>query len=196
MDPPDSASRVFCSRILSMVNVDDVNAIILAQKNMLDRFEKTNEMLLNFNNLSSARLQQMSERFLHHTRTLVEMKRDLDSIFRRIRTSLKRKMRLPGFAGPSQAGFHEDRERRCPSPQPHRMLDTAPRAPITTTAVNNCCWGAEAWNKLALQLYFWLTVPLLLFRGQPHLLAEQVPQIEGNMFPWSMLCAEITRQAG
>uniref|UniRef100_A0A7N5JAU4 KxDL motif-containing protein 1 n=1 Tax=Ailuropoda melanoleuca TaxID=9646 RepID=A0A7N5JAU4_AILME len=85
MDPPDSASRVFCSRILSMVNTDDVNAIILAQKNMLDRFEKTNEMLLNFNNLSSARLQQMSERFLHHTRTLVEMKRDLDSIFRRIR---------------------------------------------------------------------------------------------------------------
>ncbi|XP_048651243.1 kxDL motif-containing protein 1 isoform X2 [Marmota marmota marmota] len=84
MDPPDSASRVFCSRILSMVNTDDVNAIILAQKNMLDRFEKTNEMLLNFNNLSSARLQQMSERFLHHTRTLVEMKRDLDSIFRRI----------------------------------------------------------------------------------------------------------------
>ena len=51
----------------------------------LDRFEKTNEMLLNFNNLSSARLQQMNERFLHHTRTLVEMKRDLDSIFRRIR---------------------------------------------------------------------------------------------------------------
>uniref|UniRef100_H0VZ05 KxDL motif-containing protein 1 n=1 Tax=Cavia porcellus TaxID=10141 RepID=H0VZ05_CAVPO len=86
MDTPDSASRLFCSRILSMVNADDVNAIILAQKNMLDRFEKTNEMLLNFNNLSSARLQQMSERFAHHTRTLVEMKRDLDSIFRRIRT--------------------------------------------------------------------------------------------------------------
>lgn len=51
----------------------------------LDRFEKTNEMLLNFNNLSSVRMQQMSERFLHHTRTLVEMKKDLDSIFRRIR---------------------------------------------------------------------------------------------------------------
>lgn len=51
----------------------------------LDRFEKTNEMLLNFNNLSSLRMQQMSERFAHHTRTLVEMKKDLDSIFRRIR---------------------------------------------------------------------------------------------------------------
>ncbi|EPY88318.1 kxDL motif-containing protein 1-like [Camelus ferus] len=86
MDPLDSASRVFCSRILSMVDADDVNTIILAQKSMLDRFEKTSEMLLNFNNLSCARLQQMSEHFLHHTRTLVEMKRDLKSIFCRIRT--------------------------------------------------------------------------------------------------------------
>lgn len=42
-------------------------------------------MLLNFNNLSSVRMQQMHERFLHHTKTLVEMKKDLDSIFRRIR---------------------------------------------------------------------------------------------------------------
>lgn len=42
-------------------------------------------MLLNFNNLSSLRMQQMNERFLHHTKTLVEMKKDLDSIFRRIR---------------------------------------------------------------------------------------------------------------
>ncbi|XP_026538958.1 kxDL motif-containing protein 1 [Notechis scutatus] len=83
MEP--TASGVFCSRVLSMVNSEDVNAIILAQKNMLDRFEKTNEMLLNFNNLSGVRMQQMNERFLHHTRTLVEMKKDLDSIFRRIR---------------------------------------------------------------------------------------------------------------
>ncbi|KAG9467491.1 kxDL motif-containing protein 1 [Eleutherodactylus coqui] len=83
MEP--SASGVFCSRILNMVNSEDVNAIILAQRHMLDRFEKTNEMLSNFNDLSNARLQQMSDRFLHHTRTLVEMKKDLDVIFRRIR---------------------------------------------------------------------------------------------------------------
>ncbi|XP_057565530.1 kxDL motif-containing protein 1 isoform X2 [Hippopotamus amphibius kiboko] len=112
MDPPDSASRVFCSRILSMVNADDVNAIILAQKNMLDRFEKTNEMLLNFNNLSSARLQQMSERFLHHTRTLVEMKRDLDSIFRRIRT-LKGKL-----ARQHPEAFSPPASRTCPTSGP------------------------------------------------------------------------------
>lgn len=54
--------------------------------NRLDRFEKTNEMLINFNGLSNVRLQQMNERFLLHTRTLVEMKKDLDSVFRRIRS--------------------------------------------------------------------------------------------------------------
>lgn len=68
-----------------MVNSEDVNAIIQAQRHMLDRFEKTNEMLINFNGLSNVRLQQMNEHFLVHTRTLVEMKKDLDSIFRRIR---------------------------------------------------------------------------------------------------------------
>ncbi|XP_063313382.1 kxDL motif-containing protein 1 [Pelobates fuscus] len=83
MEP--TASGVFCSRIQNMVNSEDVNAIILAQRHMLDRFEKTNEMLLNFNNLSSTRLQQMNDRFVHHTKTLVEMKKDLDMIFRRIR---------------------------------------------------------------------------------------------------------------
>lgn len=57
-------------------------------------------MLLNFNNLSSARLQQMSERFLHHTRTLVEMKRDLDSIFRRIRWVLSPSSPLPPRSEP------------------------------------------------------------------------------------------------
>uniref|UniRef100_A0AAQ4S4L2 KxDL motif-containing protein 1 n=1 Tax=Gasterosteus aculeatus aculeatus TaxID=481459 RepID=A0AAQ4S4L2_GASAC len=84
-----TASGVFCNRMLRMVNSEDVNAIIQAQRHMwvqwLDRFEKTNEMLINFNGLSNVRLQQMNERFLLHTRTLVEMKKDLDSVFRRIR---------------------------------------------------------------------------------------------------------------
>lgn len=112
MEP--TASGIFCNRMLSMVNSEDVNAIIQAQRHMwvplsrdlpmqhiyssfilillhvvvysrLDRFEKTNEMLINFNGLSNVRLQQMNEHFLMHTRTLIEMKKDLDSIFRRIR---------------------------------------------------------------------------------------------------------------
>lgn len=86
MEPADSAAGAFCGRVLSMVNAEDVNAIILAQKNMLERFEKTNEMLLNFNSLAGARLQQLGERFGQHTRTLLDLRRDLDSVFRRIRT--------------------------------------------------------------------------------------------------------------
>lgn len=71
----------------------------------LDRFEKTNEMLLNFNNLSSVRMQQMNERFLHHTKTLVEMKKDLDSIFRRIRwaTGMGTGMGMPLLVGRERA---------------------------------------------------------------------------------------------
>ncbi|NWY05127.1 KXDL1 protein, partial [Nothoprocta ornata] len=107
MEP--SASRVFCSRVLGMVNAEDVNAIIQAQKNMLDRFEKTNEMLLNFNNLSSVRMQQMGERFVHHTRTLVEMKKDLDSIFRRIRWGRRR-----GGARRARARWRYRRAPLCP----------------------------------------------------------------------------------
>ncbi|KAH0625896.1 hypothetical protein JD844_034257 [Phrynosoma platyrhinos] len=83
MEP--TASGVFCSRVLSMVNSEDFR---------LDRFEKTNEMLLNFNNLSGVRMQQMNERFLHHTRTLVEMKKDLDSIFRRISLLSRSKLNI------------------------------------------------------------------------------------------------------
>ncbi|XP_051061797.1 kxDL motif-containing protein 1-like [Phodopus roborovskii] len=117
MDPSDSASRVFCGHFLSMMNPDDVDAIILAQKNMLDRFEKTNEMLLNYNNLSSVRLQQMSERFRYHTRTLVDMKRDLDSIFHRIRT-LKRKLAWQhpeAFSHIPERSFLEDEDPIPPS---------------------------------------------------------------------------------
>ncbi|XP_049643692.1 kxDL motif-containing protein 1 isoform X2 [Suncus etruscus] len=127
MDPPDSASRVFCSRILSMVNAEDVNAIILAQKNMLDRFEKTNEMLVNFNSLSSARLQHMSERFLQHTRVLVELRRDLDSIFRRIRT-LKGKLSKQhpeAFSHIREASFLEDEDEDLVPPSTTTTIATS-----------------------------------------------------------------------
>ncbi|XP_061750197.1 kxDL motif-containing protein 1 [Nerophis ophidion] len=122
MEEP-TASGVFCSRMLSMVNSEDVNAIIQAQRHMLDRFEKTNEMLINFNGLSDVRLQQMNERFLLHTRTLVEMKKDLDSVFRRIRT-LKGKIgkQYPeAFSNVHKSPSSEDDD-----------LDPAPPSGVTT----------------------------------------------------------------
>ncbi|XP_069505391.1 kxDL motif-containing protein 1 [Ambystoma mexicanum] len=126
MDP--TASGVFCGRMLSMVNSEDVNAIILAQRHMLDRFEKTNEMLLNFNNLSNGRMQQMNERFLHHTRTLVDMKKELDVVFRRIRT-LKGKLakQYPdAFSNVHESPILEDDD----------DFDPVPRSVATTVATS------------------------------------------------------------
>ncbi|CAB1426688.1 unnamed protein product, partial [Pleuronectes platessa] len=131
MEEP-TASGVFCGRMLSMVNSEDVNAIIQAQRHMLDRFEKTNEMLINFNGLSNVRLQQMNERFLLHTRTLVEMKKDLDSVFRRIRT-LKGKVakQYPeAFSSIHESPIPEDDDDEF-DPVPHSLpttITTPPRS--------------------------------------------------------------------
>lgn len=51
----------------------------------LQRFEKTNEMLLNCNLLSTSRLKVASDEFKKHTKLLAEMKKDLDYIFKKIR---------------------------------------------------------------------------------------------------------------
>ena len=49
------------------------------------RFEKTNEKLDSFNDLSSHRLVSTLQDFRKHTHLLVEARKDLHSIFRRIR---------------------------------------------------------------------------------------------------------------
>lgn len=54
----------------------------------LSRFEKTNEMLINFNMLSSSRFETTSQEFKRHTMLLYDMKKDLDVVFRRIRSEL------------------------------------------------------------------------------------------------------------
>lgn len=51
----------------------------------LQRFEKTNEMLTNCNQLSVNRLKTAGAEFKKHTALLADMKRDLDHIFKRIR---------------------------------------------------------------------------------------------------------------
>ncbi|XP_032807933.1 kxDL motif-containing protein 1 isoform X1 [Petromyzon marinus] len=109
-----SAPDYVTAQLLGMVNQDDISAVVQAQRHMLDRFEKTNEMLLNFNELSSSRLASMTERFTQHTRTLADMRRDLDTVFRRIRT-LRRKLEKQypeSFSRCHEAGAEEEREGR------------------------------------------------------------------------------------
>ncbi|CAG4968927.1 unnamed protein product [Colias eurytheme] len=80
-----SAPEVFVQGLAGMVNQSDVEAIIRAQKTMLQRFEKTTEMLTNCNQLSASRLRAASLEFKKHTQLLLDMKKDLNFIFKKIR---------------------------------------------------------------------------------------------------------------
>ncbi|XP_053618335.1 kxDL motif-containing protein CG10681 [Plodia interpunctella] len=80
-----SAPEVFVQGLAGMVDQSDVETIIRAQKNMLQRFEKTTEMLTNCNQLSASRLRAASVEFKKHTQLLLEMKKDLEFIFKKIR---------------------------------------------------------------------------------------------------------------
>jgi len=86
-----SASEVFVQGLAGVVNQQDVEAVVRAQKRMLQRFEKTNEMLANCNTLSATRLERATRDFKGHLAYVAEMKKDLESVLRRIR-NLKTKM--------------------------------------------------------------------------------------------------------
>ncbi|KAJ3637372.1 hypothetical protein MTP99_000838 [Tenebrio molitor] len=80
-----TAPEVFIQGLAGIVDQQDVESMIRAQKQMLQRFEKTNEMLTNCNALSANRLKTIGPEFKKHTQLLLEMKKDLDYIFKKIR---------------------------------------------------------------------------------------------------------------
>ncbi|XP_025077650.1 kxDL motif-containing protein 1-like isoform X3 [Pomacea canaliculata] len=81
---------VVASSLVEQINREDVNNMVQVQRDMLSRYEKTNEMLINFNLLSSSRYEVTVKEFQNHTQLLSDMKRDLDSIFKRIRALKQR----------------------------------------------------------------------------------------------------------
>ena len=86
-----TASEVLVQGLAGMVNQGDVGEMVRAQKEMLQRFEKTNEMLINVNNLSAVRLEKANNDFKKHTQNILEMKKDLEYIFKRLKV-IKQKM--------------------------------------------------------------------------------------------------------
>ncbi|KAG8227861.1 hypothetical protein J437_LFUL008654 [Ladona fulva] len=107
-----TAPEVFIQGLAGIVNQQDVEAMIRAQKQMLQRFEKTNEMLINCNALSVNRLKTAGVEFKKHTALLLEMKKDLDHIFKRIR-NLKTKLNSQypqAFAAASTSTAHKEEE--------------------------------------------------------------------------------------
>lgn len=80
-----TASEVFVQGLAGIVNQQDVEAMIRAQKKMLQRFEKTNEMLSNCNSLSQTRLERALRDFRGHTQHINGLKKELEQVFKRIR---------------------------------------------------------------------------------------------------------------
>jgi len=80
-----SASKLLVQDVAGLVSQDDVELIVRAQKKVLQRYEKTNEMLSNVNILSASRLSTAQREFKIHTQNLLEMKKEMERIFIRIR---------------------------------------------------------------------------------------------------------------
>nr|CAG4635031.1 EOG090X0CBU [Alona affinis] len=78
-------AEVFVQGCAGFTNQHDIESMIRAQKQMLQRFEKTNEMLVNCNALSQVHLQKATQEFKKHIQLLNEIKKDLDNIFKRVK---------------------------------------------------------------------------------------------------------------
>ncbi|XP_017128581.1 kxDL motif-containing protein CG10681 [Drosophila elegans] len=136
----NSAAEAFIQSLAGMVNQGDVETMIRAQKQMLQRFEKTNEMLLNCNALSQSRLKSASEDFKRHVKCLNDMKKDLDYIFRKIRV-IKQKLQLqyPAIYAevqPQRSSLAEEAEDDTEAQAKKATETTAPPAgkPVISTA--------------------------------------------------------------
>ncbi|XP_050700673.1 kxDL motif-containing protein CG10681-like [Eriocheir sinensis] len=135
-----TAPEVFVQGLAGQIHQQDVEAIIRAQKQMLQRFEKTNEMLSNCNSLSATRFALAQKEFKKHTALLVDMKKDLDNIFKRIRT-IKTKLsnQYPAaFAVAQEEAYKEEdeEEEERPPPSQNQSLssmqeDSAKRASVS-----------------------------------------------------------------
>ncbi|KAI0214244.1 KxDL motif-containing protein 1 [Lamellibrachia satsuma] len=86
-----SAPDEFLRGLTGEVNREDVYKMMDIQQHMLIRFEKTNEMLLNFNVLSVARYESVQKDFHRYTTLLIDIKKDLDNAHSRIK-ALKMKL--------------------------------------------------------------------------------------------------------
>lgn len=83
-------AETVASSLIEQINVEDIRNMVSVQRDMLSRFEKTNEMLINFNILSGNRFAVTSQVFKRHTTLMYDMKKDLDVIFKRIRVLKQR----------------------------------------------------------------------------------------------------------
>lgn len=84
--PEAALGDAFLDKLFSMPNYAAISNIRSEQENMYRALEVANWKLASFNEVSEATFQEHAPLFRQHVRSLQEMKKELDSIFRRIRT--------------------------------------------------------------------------------------------------------------
>ncbi|XP_075544541.1 kxDL motif-containing protein CG10681 [Dermacentor variabilis] len=127
------AADVIAHALANQVNHKDIQSIIQCQKQVLGRLEKTNEMLINCNALSATRFAVASQDLKKHTQLLFDLKKDLDSVFKRIRfLKMKLSQQYTAAFTACNTVFYavdeedEPEERHPPSRgQPEKPADTA-----------------------------------------------------------------------
>eukprot|EP00124_Ichthyophonus_hoferi_P002098 Ihof_evm10s131 gene=Ihof_evmTU10s131 len=86
-----TGAETFCSELVSLNSVEEVEKIIAVQTQIYSKFEKCNEKFTTFNDLCAANYTTTNQKFKRHTLLLQNTKSDLDDIFHRIRV-LKTKL--------------------------------------------------------------------------------------------------------
>jgi len=88
MSSPWSLPKKKCKPLTRPQNPEFFNSsdYVCVSDLRLQRFEKTNEMLTNCNSLSMSHLKTTSQDLKKHTQMLTELRKDLDSTFKRIAT--------------------------------------------------------------------------------------------------------------
>ncbi|KAK4469390.1 hypothetical protein MN116_006946 [Schistosoma mekongi] len=84
-----STSKSFDISIENMISSSDAVKIITFQEAMLTKLEKTNEMLRTVSELSNGRYRILFTELTAHTKTIMSLKREMDDIFKRIRSVKK-----------------------------------------------------------------------------------------------------------